>query len=192
MKVLLINGSPRERGNTYIALSEVAHSLQEEGIESEIIWIGNRPVRGCIACNSCRSGQPHPDGHTGCVFNDDLCNIVGAKSKEADGFVFGSPVYYGQPNGSLLSLMQRLFYSHGDAFRGKPAAAITVCRRGGATAALQCLLMPMQILNMPIVTSQYWNFALGREIGQIEKDAEGIQTMRTLGKNFSKLLKGLK
>ena len=191
MKVLLINGSPRKDGNTSIALHEIAQSLQSEGIEAEVVWIGNKPVRGCIACATCKSGKPYPDGHKGCVFNDDICNEIGAKSAEADAFVFGSPVYYGQPNGSLLSLMQRLFYSHGDVFRNKPAAGVTVCRRGGATAALQTLLMPMQIMHMPIITSQYWNIAYGREEGQAAMDTEGMQTMRALGHNMARVLRGL-
>lgn len=188
MKVLLINGSPRKGGNTSVALEQIVQTLQSEGIETEIVWIGHKPVRGCIACGTCKS----LNGHLGCAFNDDICNEVGAKCLDADGFVFASPVYYGQPNGTLLCLMQRLFYSHGDAFRNKPAAAVTVCRRGGATAALQTLLMPMQIMNMPIVTSQYWNIAYGREEGQAAQDTEGMQTMRTLAHNLARLLRGLK
>ena len=191
MKVLLINGSPRKDGNTSIALREIAQSLQTEGIEAEIIWIGHKPIRGCIACATCKSGKNYPDGHKGCVFNDDICNEIGVKSAEADAFVFGSPVYYGQPNGSLLCLMQRLFYSHGETFRNKPAAGVTVCRRGGATAALQTLLMPLQIMHMPIITSQYWNIAYGREEGQAALDTEGMQTMRALGHNMARALKGL-
>jgi len=191
MKVLLINGSARKNGNTHLALSEIAGTLAKEGIESEIVWIGNRPMRGCAACYQCRSGVPYPDGHKGCVFNDDNCNAISAKFADADAFVFGSPVYYGQPNGALLSLMQRAFLSNGEALRDKPAAAVAVCRRGGATAALQSLLMPMQIMNMPIVTSQYWSIAYGRDEGEVEKDAEGLQTMRTLAHNMSRMLRAL-
>lgn len=191
MKVLLINGSPRKDGNTHVALNEVARSLQSDGLETEIVWIGHQPVRGCVGCGTCKSGKAYPDGHKGCVFNDDICNEIGAKCAEADAFVFGSPVYYGQPNGTLLCLMQRLFYSHGDDLRNKPAAALTICRRGGATAALQSLLMPMQIMHMPIITSQYWNIAYGREAGQAALDTEGMQTMRALGHNMARVLKGL-
>ena len=191
MKVLLINGSARKNGNTNLALSEIANTLTQEGIESEIIWIGNRPVRGCAACYQCRSGVPYPDGHKGCVFNDDICNVISAKFAESDAFVFGSPVYYGQPNGALLSVMQRAFLSNGDALRNKPAAALAICRRGGATAALQSLLMPMQIMNMPIVTSQYWNIAYGRAEGEVKMDVEGMQTMRTLAHNMARMLRGL-
>ena len=191
MKVLLINGSPRKDGNTSIALHEIAQSLEKEQITAEVVWIGNRAVRGCIACASCRSGKPYPDGHAGCVFNDDVCNAIATKCAEADAVVFGSPVYYGQPNGSLMSLMQRMFFSRGEAFRNKPAAAVTICRRGGATAALQTLLMPMQIMHMPIVTSQYWNIAYGREEGQAALDTEGMQTMRALAQNMARVLRGL-
>ena len=191
MKILLINGSPRKNGNTFVALSEIAKTLQEEGFEAEIAWIGINAMRGCIACARCKSGEPFPDGHKGCAFNDDNCNAISAKFAEADAFVFGSPVYYGQPNGSLLAFMQRAFYSNGDAVRNKPAAAVAICRRGGATAALQSLLMPLQIMNMPIVTSQYWNIAYGREPGQAAQDKEGMQTMRTLAHNMARLLRGL-
>ena len=191
MKILLINGSPRKEGNTFLALNEIAQTLQSEGMETEIVWIGNHAMRGCIACGQCRSGKPFADGHTGCVFNDDGCNAITAKFASSDAFVFGSPVYYGQPNGTLLSFMQRAFFSQGDALRNKPAAAVAVCRRGGATAALQTLLMPMQNMHMPIITSQYWNIAYGREEGQVKQDAEGLQTMRTLAHNMARVLRGL-
>ena len=194
MKVLLINGSAHANGNTRVALEEVAKTLRDEGLETEIVWIGNKPIRGCAACAKCKemAGKTYPDGHTGCVFNDDICNEISAKYAEADGFVFASPVYYGQPNGALLSLMQRSFYSRGADLQSKPAACITICRRGGATAALQSLSMPLQIMNMPVVTSQYWNIAYGREEGQVALDKEGMQTMRTLARNMAWMLKGMK
>ncbi|MBQ9439327.1 MAG: flavodoxin family protein [Paludibacteraceae bacterium] len=192
MKVLLVNGSPRKNGNTFTALSEIARTLSDNGIESEIVWIGNKPIRGCIACGKCKSGIPYPDGHKGCVFNDDICNDISSKFEGADGFVFGSPVYYGQPNGALLCLMQRSFFSNGAAVQNKPAAVVTICRRGGATAAFQCLQMPLQMMNMPIATSQYWNIAYGREQAEASKDTEGMQTMRTLGNNLAWMLKGLR
>ncbi|MBP5561529.1 MAG: flavodoxin family protein [Muribaculaceae bacterium] len=184
MKVLLINGSPRREGNTYLALSEVAKTLEKNGIEAEIVHIGMKPVRGCIACNQCQERQLGR-----CVFDDDICNGVAAKLAAADALVVGSPVYYGQPNGSLLSLMQRMFYSNSAAAFNKPAAAVTVCRRGGATAAFEALNMPFQMLNMPVVTSQYWNIVYGRAEGEAALDAEGLQTMRTLGNNMAWLLK---
>lgn len=184
MKILLINGSPHKSGNTYLALNEVAHELEQNGIETEIVSIGTKPVRGCIACSTCKT-----KGNNRCVFDDDLCNEVSAKMAACDGLIVGSPVYYGQPNGTLMALIQRMLYSNGAAFAGKPAAGVAVCRRGGATAALQTLNMPFQILNMPIVTSQYWNIVYGRLEGEAALDAEGMQTMRSLAKNMAYLLK---
>ena len=183
MKVLMINGSPRPKGNTSIALAEIARQLEKNGIESEIVWIGNKPVRGCIACNKCKENPG------ACIFNDDICNGISAKINGADALIVGSPVYWGQPNGAVLSIVQRMFYSNGSAFAGKPAAAVAVCRRGGATAAFQCLNMPFQMMNMPVVTSQYWNIVYGREPGQAALDTEGLQTMRTLACNMAALLK---
>ena len=184
MKVLLINGSPHTNGNTYLALKEVAAELEKEGIEAEIVSVGTKPVRGCIACATCKS-----KGNNQCIFDDDICNEVSAKMASCDGLIVGSPVYYGQPNGIVLALVQRMLYSNGAAFNGKPAAGVAVCRRGGATAALQTLNMPFQILNMPIVSSQYWNIVYGRLQGEASLDAEGMQTMRSLAKNMAFLLK---
>jgi len=183
MKVLIFNGSPRPQGNTSIALAEFARQLEKHGIDCETVRIGSQPVRGCIACNRCRQTPG------ACVFNDDLCNSLSAKMKEADAFVVGSPVYWGQPNGAVLALIQRMFYSNGAAFAGKPAAAVAVCRRGGATAAFQSLNMPFQMMNMPVVTSQYWNIVYGMAPGDAALDAEGLQTMRTLANNMAALLK---
>ena len=183
MKVLMINGSPRQKGNTSTALEEIARQLEKHGIDSETVWIGNKPVRGCIACNTCK-GKPGA-----CVFDDDICNGISEKMNGADALVVGSPVYWGQPNGAVLSIVQRMLYSNGAAFAGKPAAAVAVCRRGGATAAFQALNMPFQMMNMPLVTSQYWNIVYGREPGQAALDTEGMQTMRTLANNMAALLK---
>lgn len=185
MKVLLVNGSPRKAGNTYVALNEVAKVLEAAEIETELVQIGAKPVRGCIACVQCMTkGQ--------CVFNDDICNETVELMRQCDGLIVGTPVYYGQPNGTVLSLLQRMFFSGGSAFAGKPAAGVAVCRRGGATAALQSLLMPFQMMNMPVLTSQYWNIVYGREPGQAALDTEGMQTMRTLGLNMAYLLKQLR
>ena len=184
MKVLLINGSPRKEGNTAIALAEVAKQLSKEGIESEIVWVGNKPIRGCIACGQCKS-----KGLGRCVFDDDICNQISEKFKEANALIVGSPVYYGQPNGALLSIIQRAFYSNGANISGKPAASIAVCRRGGATAVFESLNMPFQMMNMPIVTSQYWIIVYGRAEGDATLDTEGLQTMRTLARNMAWLLK---
>ncbi len=183
MKVLLINGSPRRGGNTSIALAEIAGQLEKNGIDSETVWIGNKPVRGCIACNRCRENPGR------CVFDDDVCNSISAKFTDCDALIVGSPVYWGQPNGALLSIIQRAFYSNGANIAGKPAAAVAVCRRGGATAAFEALNMPFQMMNMPVVTSQYWNIAYGREPGQAASDSEGMQTMRALANNMAWLLK---
>ena len=183
MKALIINGSPRQKGNTSIALAEIAKQLEKLGIESEIVWIGNKPVRGCIACNTCK------DNPGACVFDDDVCNGISAKMNSSDALIVGSPVYWGQPNGAVLSIIQRAFYSNGAAFRGKPAAAVAVCRRGGATATFETLNMPFQMMSMPVVTSQYWNIVYGREPGQAALDREGLQTMRTLANNMAALLR---
>lgn len=183
MRVLIINGSPRQKGNTSIALAEIAKQLEKLGIESEIVWIGNKPVRGCIACNTCK------DNPGACVFYDDVCNGISAKMNSSDALIVGSPVYWGQPNGAVLSIIQRAFYSNGAAFRGKPAAAVAVCRRGGATATFETLNMPFQMMSMPVVTSQYWNIVYGREPGQAALDREGLQTMRTLANNMAALLR---
>lgn len=184
MKVLLINGSPRQEGNTAIALKEIAKQLSIEGIDSEIVWIGNKPVRGCIACGQCKT-----QGLGRCIFDDDSCNKISEKFEEANAVVVGSPVYYGQPNGALLSIIQRAFYSNGANISGKPAASVAVCRRGGATAVFESLNMPFQMMNMPIVTSQYWNIVYGRAAGDATMDTEGLQTMRTLARNMAWLLK---
>ena len=184
MKVLLINGSPRKEGNTATALAEVAKQLAKEGIESEIVWIGNKPIRGCAACGRCVA---HGLGR--CVFDDDVCNRISEKFADVNALIIGSPVYYGQPNGALLSVIQRAFYSNGANISGKPAASIAVCRRGGATAAFESMNMPFQMMNMPVVTSQYWNIVYGRTPGEAAMDKEGMQTMQTLARNMAWLLK---
>ena len=183
MKVLLINGSPRKNGNTFIALTEIAKQLAKHNIDSEMLQIGTKPTRGCIVCGTCKAGN-----NSRCVFDDDMCNRVNEAMEHADALIIGSPVYYGQPNGSLLALIQRAFYSAGTLYTDKPAAAVAVCRRGGATAALQTMLMPFQIMQMPIVTSQYWNIVYGREEGQAALDLEGMQTMRALADNMAFML----
>ena len=184
MKVLMINGSPRKQGNTFVALSEAAKTLEQQGIETEIVHIGVKPIRGCIACGQCKAKQLGK-----CAFDDDVCNSISAKLDSADALIVGSPVYYGQPNGAVLSLIQRMFISAGAKVQNKPAAAVCVCRRGGATAAYQTLNMPFQMMNMPVVTSQYWNIVYGREEGQAALDTEGMQTMRTMANNMAWLLK---
>ena len=186
MKVLLINGSPREQGNTFTALSEVATTLNAEGIDTEIVQLGKKPVPGCIACGMC--------GRTGrCTFHDDpYFQVMRAVRDGIDGLVIGSPVYYGGPNGSLCALLDRVFYSLGRELQYKPGASVVVCRRGGASAAFDRLNKYFTILNMPVVSSQYWNMAYGQTPGQAKQDEEGMQTMRTLARNMAWMIKNLK
>lgn len=182
MKVLMINGSTRKNGCTYLALSEVAKALNAEGVETEIVQMGGGPVRDCIGCNGCvGKGQ--------CVFGDDLVNEIIAKAKEADGFVFGSPVYYAHPSGQVLSLLDRLFYAGGGAFTHKPGAAIVTARRAGTTASLDVLNKYLLNAQMPIVSSTYWNMVFGPAPELVERDKEGLQTVRNLGRNMAWLLK---
>lgn len=182
-KVLMINGSPHKEGNTYLALNEVAKQLRANGVESEIVWIGTEPVRECVACGQCRSKELGK-----CAYDKDICNIVIEKMNESDGLIVGSPVYYGTPTGSVLSLIHRMMFA-GTKVEGKPAAAVLVCRRGGATAAQQTLQMPFQMMNMPLVTSSYWNILYGLAPGDVLEDQEGLATMRRLADNMAKMLK---
>ena len=185
MKVLLISGSPRGKGNTYTALSEAASALESNGVQTEIIMIGAKAVQGCIACNKCMElGR--------CVFKDELYNNVFEKIKEVDGLIIGSPVYYAGPNGSLCALLDRIFYSGSQFLEYKPGASVAVCRRGGASATFDRLNKYFTISNMPVVSSQYWNSVHGLFPGEAADDAEGLQTMRTLGRNMAWLLKNLK
>ncbi len=186
MKVLLINGSPREKGNTFTALSEVAKTLHEAGIETEIVSIGRGAVQGCIACGMC--------GRTGkCTFNDDLYYKIWRTVKDGiDGLVVGSPVYYGGPNGSLCALLDRVFYSLGADLQYKVAASVVVCRRGGASAAFDRLNKYYTMMNMPVASSQYWNLAYGQTPGQVAADEEGMQTMRTLARNMAWMMRNLR
>lgn len=185
MKVLLINGSPRKEGNTFIALSEVARTLEENGVETRIISIGKKAVQGCIACNKC-----FELGH--CIFNDELYNKVREEMKTSDALVVGSPVYYAGPNGSLCALLDRFFYSSSEYLQYKPAAAVAVARRGGASVTFDRLNRYFSITNMPIVPSQYWNLVHGLNPGDAKEDAEGLQTMRTLARNMVWMLNNLK
>lgn len=180
MKVLLVNGSPHKDGCTNRALLEIQNQLKKETIDSEIFWIGTS-VQGCIGCCHCQD--------TGsCVFDDNL-KIFLEKAKEADGFIFGSAVYYGSSTGSLSSFMDRLFFSGSAYLENKPAAAVVSCRRGGASEAFTQMNMYFAMCNMPIVPSQYWNQVHGLEPEDVEEDFEGLQTMRTLAMNMSWLLK---
>ena len=185
MKVVLINGSPHRKGNTFIALSEVAGALEKEGVQTEIIQLGIKAVQGCSACNKCEEL-----GH--CVFQDALYNQVREALQEADGSVVGAPVYYAGPNGALCALLDRVFYSCSELLAYKAGASVAVCRRGGASATFDRLNKYFTILNMPVVSSQYWNSVHGMRPGEATEDAEGLQTMRMLGRNMAWLLKGVK
>lgn len=181
MKVLLVNGSPRAAGCTFTALSEVAETLQEEGIETEIFQLGTKPVQDCIACMKCRELQK-------CVF-DDAANELIEKAKGADGFVFGTPVYYAHPSGRVQSVLDRAFYAGGYAFACKPGAAVASARRGGTAASFDVLNKYFGIASMPVVSSTYWNMVYGKTPDEVRQDAEGMQTMRNLGRNMAYLLK---
>lgn len=184
MKVILINGSPHADGSTNRALVEVARELNKEGIETEIVQVGHLAIRGCIACGSCyQTGK--------CVF-EDVVNEVAKKFEEADGLVVGSPVYYASPNGTLISFLDRLFYSTHFNKMMKVGASVVSCRRGGNTASFDVLNKYFTISNMPIVSSRYWNMVHGNRKEETEQDLEGLLTMRTLGRNMAFLIKSIK
>ena len=183
MKVLLINGSPHANGCTYTALENVAIGLHEKGIETEMIQVGHLDIRGCIACGQCRTlGQ--------CVFNDKV-NEVAKKFEEADGIVVGSPVYYAAPNGTLVSFLNRLFYSTSFSKTMKVGAAVVSCRRGGASSTFDVLNKYFTISQMPIAPSRYWNSVHGNTREEVMQDLEGLFTMRTLGRNMAFLLEAI-
>ncbi|MCM1086667.1 MAG: flavodoxin family protein [Muribaculaceae bacterium] len=182
-KVLLINGSPNEQGCTYTALNEIAGTLSQNGVESEILYLGKKPIAGCIACGKCyQSGR--------CVFGDKV-NEVLEKLDEYDGIVVGSPVYYAGPAGQLCAFLDRLFYCSQGRMAGKLAASVVSCRRGGASAAFDRLNKYFGISNMHVVGSQYWNQVHGFTPEDVRKDEEGLQTMRTLAQNMAWLLKNM-
>jgi len=182
MKVLLVNGSPHKEGCTYTALREVATALEANGVDTEIFYIGTEPVRGCIACRSCKKTNR-------CVQDDDACNLLIDKIKEADGLVVGSPVYFSGPNGALCALLDRVFFSSAEHFAHKPAACVVSCRRGGASAAFDRLNKYFTISQMPVVSSQYWNSVHGFKSEDVLRDLEGLQVMRVLGNNMAWMLK---
>ncbi len=183
MKVILVNGSPHVKGCTYVALCEVASILNKEGIDTEIFWIGNKPISGCIACGSCFN--------TGKCFINDKVNEFIDKAEEADAFVFGSPVHYAAASGAVTSFMDRVFYGRTSKFMLKPAAAVVSCRRGGASAAFDQLNKYFTISQMIVIGSQYWNQIHGNTPDEALQDAEGLQTMRTLGRNMAWMLRNI-
>lgn len=182
MKVLLINGSPNKKGCTYTALCEVEKELNKQDIETEIFHIGKKPIRGCTACGKCQELNK-------CVFEDDGVNVTLDKAEKADGFIFGSPVHYAGASGFITSFLDRCFFAGSDVFAYKPGAAVVSCRRGGATAALDQLNKYFTINQMPVVSSQYWNMVHGNMPEDVLQDLEGMQIMRTLGRNMAWLLK---
>ena len=183
MKVLILNGSPREGGNTTIALDEMAKIFEAEGIETEVIRVGNKAIRGCIACNSCAEKGK-------CVF-DDIVNELAPKFEEADGLVVGSPVYYASANATLVACLDRLFYSTGFDKTMKVGASVVVARRGGCSATFDELNKYFTISGMPVASSQYWNSVHGRLKGEAAQDLEGLQTVRALARNMSFLMKSI-
>lgn len=183
MKVLIINGSPHVNGNVSVAVKELTNTFAKEGVETEEIQIGMHAVRGCVACYQCaKTGK--------CIFND-IVNEVAPKFKEADGLIVMTPVYYASANGTLISFLDRLFYSSHFDKTMKCGASVVVCRRGGASSTFDELNKYFTICGMPVVSSQYWNSVHGREAGQAAQDAEGLQTMRTLAKNMTFLMKSI-
>lgn len=181
MHVLLINGSPHKEGCTFTALSEMAQQLEKRGITSEIFWIGNKPIRGCIDCRSCwGKGQ--------CAFNDDCVNTLIGKIQEADGVIIGSPVYFAGIAGSLKCVLDRVFYDAKRLFFYKPAAAVVTCRRGGASTAFDAINKYFQISSMPVVSSQYWNIVHGDKPEEVREDKEGMQTLRLVADNMAWML----
>ena len=183
MKVLIINGSPRPNGNTAIALSEMEKVFAAEGIETETVQIGNKDIRGCVACGFCKKNGR-------CVF-DDVVNELAPKFGEADGLVIASPVYYASANATLIACLDRLFFSTGFDKTMKVGASVAVARRGGCSATFDELNKYFTISGMPVASSQYWNSVHGREPGQAKEDAEGLQTMRTLARNMTFLIKSI-
>lgn len=183
MKVLMLNGSSRANGCTFTALSEAAAVLEKEGIACEIVQLGTEPIRDCTGCGACAKlgGK--------CTFDDDIVNEVIEKAKEADGFIFGTPVYYAHPSGRILSLLDRAFFAGGGAFAHKPAAAVASARRAGTTASVDVLNKYFTINQMPVVASTYWNMVHGQKAEEVRQDLEGLQTMRNLAKNMAWLLK---
>lgn len=181
MKVLMLNGSAKPNGNTFSALREIGVQLEKEGIDYEIFQLGADPVRDCIGCGQCSA--------EGCVFSDDAVNTFIRKAREADGFVFGTPVYYAHPSGRILSFLDRAFYSGKSAFTFKPGASVAVARRGGTTASFDVLNKYFGISQMPVAGSTYWNNVHGRVPGEALKDDEGLQTMRNLARNMAWMMK---
>ena len=186
MKVLLVNGSPQQFGCTYTALKEIADTLEVEGVESEIMWLGKDAVNDCINCGACAKLRKNR-----CVFDNDIVNRLLEKSEQCDGFVFGSPVYYGHADGRILSVLDRVFFSGNRVFKHKVGAVVVSARRAGTTCAIDDLMKYLTISQKFVVSSQYWNMVHGFTPDDVKQDGEGLQTMRVLGRNMAYLLKCL-
>ena len=189
MKVILVNGSPHKEGCTYTALTEVEKELNAAGVETEILWLGTKPISGCLGCGACCRRGAEGEAPSGKCFMNDVVNEFIDKAKEADGFIFGSPVHYAALSGALTSFMDRAFYGKGAIYRYKPAAGIVSARRGGTTAAFDQINKYFTISSMPVVSSKYWNMVHGSNPDQVRQDEEGMQVMRELGRNMAWLLK---
>lgn len=183
MKVLLLNGSSRSKGCTYTALQEMEKVFAKQEIDTEIMWLGNRPINDCIACGQCSNLE------NACVFNNDIVNEIIEKAGEADGFIFGTPVYYAHPSGRILSVLDRVFYAGKNAFAHKPGAAVASARRAGTTASIDVLNKYFTISEMPLISSSYWNMVHGNTPEEVKQDLEGLQTMRNLAENMAWVLK---
>lgn len=185
MKVLLVNGSPHEKGCTYTALSEVGAQLKKNGVDTELLWLGTDSIRSCLACQGCSKLKNR------CAFGGDVLEKAQQLMEVCDGIIVGSPVHYAGASGQVTSFLGRLFYSSSTLLQNKPAAAVVSCRRGGASAAFEAINKFFQMSNMPVVTSQYWNQVHGSTAEEVKKDLEGLQTMRTLADNMAWLLRSI-
>lgn len=186
MPVVVLNGSPNEHGTTRTALDEITVELNRQDIETDFLWIGDKPIQGCKGCRVCRTNGKR------CVYNDDLVNVILNKTSAMDGLIIGSPTYCAAPNGALIAALNRIFYAGGDLFYSKPGAAVAVARRAGTSSTLDTLNKYFSVSGMPIVSSCYWNMLFGLHAEETVQDAEGLQIMRTLARNMAWLLKCIK
>ena len=186
MKLLMINGSSNKAGCTFTALSEIAKTLKENGIDSEIVQLGNNAYRDCCGCQACRKNN---EGK--CIFKDDIVNEIIEKAKTSDAFIFGSPVYFAHPSGRLLSVLDRVFYAGAEYFMYKPGSAVVSARRAGTTASLEPIMKHFTINQMPYISSTYWNMVHGKTAEEVQQDIEGLHTMRTLALNMAWILKSI-
>lgn len=185
MKVVIINGSPHPKGNTYDMLNDIIEELHKEDIETEYFWIGNKAVHGCIACGHCNKTHR-------CIFKDDIVNEVIDTMQTSDGLIIGSPVYYASPNGALLAIMDRMFYAGKDCYNGKPAAGCVVARRAGTTSALSVMEKYFTKSEMPVISGDYWSMEYGKNFGETRQDQEGVYVIKLLAKNMAWILRAIR